>query len=117
MRVGRSSRSHTVAWALLASAFLFPVPELVLADQERPSEKGPVAEEPPPRDDCCFTNVSYTGVCRVKPVENETCATILAYLNDPMAKGKTYCGSTTIRGGWKEVVCEAPKSGGPVESR
>jgi hypothetical protein len=52
----------------------------------------------------------------VKPEEGETCATILTYLNDPMSEGKTYCGSTAIRGGWQEVVCEAPKSGGPVES-
>lgn len=112
----RSSRSRTVASALLAVAFLFPAAGQLLCAPGSTGED-PAAEKPPPRDDCCFTNVAYTGVCRVRPVEDETCATILAYLNDPMSKGKDYCGTTTIRGGWQEVVCEAPKSGGPVESR
>ena len=116
MRIRRRSRSRVLASALLAGAFLFPGPGLALAGPDTPAE-GSAAEEPPPRDDCCFTNVAYTGVCRVTPVEEETCATILAYLNDPMSRGKDYCGTTTIRGGWHEVVCEAPKSGGPVESR
>jgi len=54
---------------------------------------------------CCFTNEAYTGVCRVVPAENEDCAGVLGYLNDPNSSGKTYCGSTTIRGGWKQVGC------------
>jgi hypothetical protein len=73
-------------------------------------------EGPSPRTDCCFTNRAFSGVCRVKPGENETCATILAYLNDPRSQGKTYCGATTIRTGWQQVPCEAPPGSGPVET-
>jgi hypothetical protein len=74
------------------------------------------SEDPSPRADCCFTNRAFSGVCRVKPGENETCATILAYLNDPRSQGKTYCGGTTIRSGWQQVSCEAPPASGPVET-
>ena len=73
-------------------------------------------EDPSPRADCCFTNRSFSGVCRVKPEENETCATILAYLNDPRSQGKSYCGGPTIRSGWQQVPCEAPPGSGPVET-
>jgi hypothetical protein len=43
----------------------------------------------------------------VQPAEDETCASILAYLNNPVAEGKTYCGGTTARSGWTEVSCDA----------
>ena len=54
---------------------------------------------------CCFTNQRYAGVCKVQPAKDETCASVLAYLNDPRSQGKTYCGNTTIRGGWQQVEC------------
>lgn len=55
---------------------------------------------------CCFTNPRYTGVCTVVPGEDESCPSILAYLNNPNSSGKAYCGGTTIRGGWQQVACE-----------
>jgi hypothetical protein len=55
---------------------------------------------------CCFKNPAYSGICRVEPAEEETCADILAYLNNPMAHGKSYCGGTEVRQGWTEVSCE-----------
>ncbi|NOZ94989.1 MAG: hypothetical protein GXP47_09675 [Acidobacteria bacterium] len=55
---------------------------------------------------CCFTNDRYSGVCKVYPTGDETCGDILAYLNNPMATGKTYCGNTHIRGGWTQVDCK-----------
>lgn len=55
---------------------------------------------------CCFTNPAYTGTCKVEPGEDETCASILSYLNNPMAQGKSYCGGTEVRQGWTEVSCE-----------
>lgn len=55
---------------------------------------------------CCFTNPRFSGVCSVEPAEGETCASVLAYLNDPQSQGKTYCSNTTIRGGWKQSRCE-----------
>ena len=46
------------------------------------------------------------GTCEVEPAQDETCATILEYLNNPQSQGKNYCNSTSIRGGWKSVPCE-----------
>ena len=59
-----------------------------------------------PRPHCCFTNPRYAGVCAVEPGEDETCSSILEYLNNPHSQGKAYCSSTTIRGGWKQVPCQ-----------
>ena len=54
---------------------------------------------------CCFTNERFAGECRVIPGDNESCGSILAYLNDPTSTGKTYCDRTTLRGDWIEVSC------------
>jgi uncharacterized protein YcfJ len=59
---------------------------------------------------CCFANPQYAGVCAVEPAEGETCKSILDYLNNPQSQGKSYCGNTNVRGGWKQVACEK-KSG------
>ena len=56
---------------------------------------------------CCFTNQRYSGVCQVAPEKDETCASILSYLNTPNSTGKSYCGGTDIRGGWTQVDCKA----------
>jgi hypothetical protein len=64
------------------------------------------AQSDPSRKPCCFRNPAYAGTCRVQPAEDETCASILAYLNNPMAEGKSYCGGTTVRQGWTEVSCD-----------
>jgi hypothetical protein len=55
---------------------------------------------------CCFNNPAYSGTCQVRPAEDETCESILAYLNNPMSQGKNYCGGTKVRQGWKQVACE-----------
>ena len=55
---------------------------------------------------CCFSNPSYDRICQVDPVGDETCDTILAYLNNPLSTGKTYCDNTKVRGGWIKVDCE-----------
>jgi len=55
---------------------------------------------------CCFANDQYSGICKVFPTGDETCADILGYLNNPMAVGKNYCGNTRVRGGWHQVACE-----------
>ena len=62
------------------------------------------------RAPCCFTNQGYSGVCQVQPSEGETCASILAYLNNPSSAGKSYCSNTDVRGGWTRVKCKPPKS-------
>lgn len=64
----------------------------------------------PSKEPCCFQNPAYPGTCEVQPAEDETCASILAYLNNPMAQGKTYCGGTDVRQGWTAVSCEEGSS-------
>ena len=59
---------------------------------------------------CCFSSDRYDGICRVIPGEGETCQSILAYLNNPMGMGKSYCGGTSVRGGWVQVDCKTGKS-------
>ena len=54
---------------------------------------------------CCYTHPQYAGPCAVEPAKGETCASILAYLNNPRSQGKSYCSNTNIRGGWKQVKC------------
>ena len=61
---------------------------------------------------CCFENPRFTGTCQVQAGPEETCGSILAYLNNPNSVGKNYCGNTTIRGGWSQVSCQAPTSTG-----
>jgi hypothetical protein len=61
-----------------------------------------------PRRPCCYTNPRYAGTCEVDPAQDETCISILEYLNNPQSQGKSYCSSTSIRGGWKQVPCEPP---------
>lgn len=58
------------------------------------------------KEPCCFTNPRYTGVCQVMPADDESCGSILAYLNNPNSSGKSYCGGTSIRGGWQQASCE-----------
>lgn len=57
------------------------------------------------REKCCFRNPGYAGGCIVEPAPEETCASILEYLNDPGAVGKNYCSLTDVREGWVEVAC------------
>ncbi len=76
---------------------------LILAMVLMPAAGAALAAEPKP--DCCFTNSAFSGVCRVTPGQDETCKSILDYLNTPNSAGKTYCGGTQIRGGWEEVSC------------
>ena len=58
---------------------------------------------------CCFNNVQYAGTCTVVPGAGESCQSVLDYLNNPMSTGKSYCGGTSIRGGWAQVDCGAGK--------
>jgi hypothetical protein len=90
-------RSPRLAGALAATAVATALAGLAAAS---------LADGKDPRPHCCFTNARYVGTCEVDPDKDETCATILEYLNNPQSQGKGYCGSTSIRGGWKSVPCE-----------
>jgi len=94
-------------------------PEPVPTDAAPPGEPidPPELEPPSPPDDpdvptpdpsapCCYTNAMWSGVCEVRPAREDTCASILEYLNNPRSVGKTYCNATDIRGGWKSAACE-----------
>ena len=97
--------------AALALALLAAAP---LGGAERPGEAltvAPYARADDPPAHCCFTNARYVGTCDVEPSAAETCASILEYLNNPQSQGKTYCGSTSVRGDWKAATCEAKPSG------
>jgi hypothetical protein len=114
MRIGSSAPGRLLA--LVAATTFVGALSLSFAEETAgPPTDDPATETPSPREDCCFTNRAYVGVCVVTPAEEETCATILAYLNNPQSKGRDYCGKTTIRGGWQQTACEAPQAGGPAE--
>ncbi len=55
---------------------------------------------------CCFANPRFVGLCREVPHGEETCESILSYLNNPNSVGKAYCGNTDIRGGWAKESCD-----------
>ena len=55
---------------------------------------------------CCFENPRFSGTCQVTPGEDESCSSILGFLNNPNSVGKTYCGNTKVRGGWTQVSCD-----------
>lgn len=59
---------------------------------------------------CCFENPRFSGTCQVQAGPEETCGSILAYLNNPNSVGKAYCGNTTVRGGWSKVSCQNESS-------
>jgi hypothetical protein len=94
---------HLRARVLLGTAGVLCIGATLAVGGARP---GRASEDPKP---CCFTNERYSGVCQVLPGEDETCSSILAYLNDPASGGKSYCGNTNIRSGWIEADCATGK--------
>ena len=58
------------------------------------------------QEPCCFENPRFSGTCKVTPGPEESCSSILGYLNNPNSVGKNYCGNTKVRGGWSSVSCE-----------
>jgi hypothetical protein len=101
---GWTSRAVAV---LLLSAAVPAAPAAKAAAAARPAAAAAgLAQQDAPPAKCCFTNPGYSGTCEVQPTKDESCGQILAYLNNPMAQGKSYCGNTTVRSGWKTASCE-----------
>ena len=102
---------QVTAWTLrlVAAALLLAstAPTLPSLEAAAPQSEAPVVAQDEPPAKCCFTNPRHSGTCEVQPAKDESCGTILGYLNNPMSQGKTYCGNTTIRGGWQSVSCRA----------
>ena len=110
----------TVPWSCAEPAGQPPEPGQE-TPEPGPTEAPPVAPVDPPELEpapepgdvptpdasapCCFTNPSWSGVCEVVPTGDETCASILEYLNNPRSAGKLYCAGTDVRGGWEPVPC------------
>ncbi len=70
---------------------------------------GPLHREDAGRSEdrvCCVANPRFAGTCAVQLEADETCQDVLAYLNNASSAGRTYCGNTTVRMGWKQVACE-----------
>ncbi len=59
------------------------------------------------QDPCCFENPRFSGTCEVTPGPEESCGSILGYLNNPNSVGKAYCGNTKVRGGWTQASCQS----------
>ncbi len=96
--------------AVFACAVLGLASPRLVADEAGPGQRerkapGPVS--------CTFANPQYAGACTekvtpaAKQTEVEACQVILGCLNDVRCV-KTYCNSTTIRGGWS-LVSPKPK--------
>ncbi len=107
-REATMSHLRRLVWPGAAVAGLLLVASIAPAErQAAPTTPGctaVAADEPRPA--CCFQNPRYVGICQVQPGTDETCASILQYLNNPQSAGKQYCNSTAVRGGWKTVPCE-----------
>jgi hypothetical protein len=59
---------------------------------------------------CCVANPRFAGICAVELGPDETCQDVLDYLNNASSVGKTYCGGTSVRMGWKQVECQDEES-------
>jgi hypothetical protein len=68
-------------------------------------------------ESCCFVNDRFSGMCTVRPGQGETCQSALDYLNNPMSSGKSYCGGTSVRGGWIQVDCKTGKPLAPKDEK
>ena len=58
------------------------------------------------RASCCVANPRFAGICEVELGSGESCSDVLAYLNNAARVGRTYCGNTNVRMGWKQVECQ-----------
>ncbi|HXK11610.1 MAG TPA: hypothetical protein VMT70_18340 [Vicinamibacteria bacterium] len=101
-----SHRKTRVAGALTASFLLAATLEPAAGPHDPPPAACAAAAASEPLPHCCFTNPRYVGTCEIAPTKDESCASILQYLNNPQSQGKGYCGGTSVRGGWKQVPCE-----------
>lgn len=95
-----SLKKRTRAMVVLAAVSAVAAVGATAAPSARPAGAGD--------DDryCCLANPRYAGICKVTLAADETCADVLAYLNNAASVGKTYCGTTPVRMGWKEVACQ-----------
>lgn len=96
MKLDRRARPMILVTALTALG-------AILASVSRPPASS--AEEEEARI-CCVANPRYAGICAVELAPDETCQDVLDYLNNAASVGKTYCGGTSIRVGWKQVECQ-----------
>ena len=101
-------QNDVVAAALAAALLLAGAPRPATGHQESSPYvcAAQAAQDKGTPVSCCFAHPRYVGVCEVRPSHEETCASILDYLNNPQSQGKAYCGNTSVRGDWAQVSCE-----------
>ena len=64
-------------------------------------------------ENCCLNNYRFAGGCMVVARGSETCSSVLSYLNSFDSVGMSYCGNTTVRGGWTLGTCADATTSGP----
>jgi hypothetical protein len=101
------SKMHSWPRAIIASA------AVVGAIVASAAPGATVSERDSERRLCCVANPRFAGVCSVELGPDETCQDVLDYLNNAASVGKTYCGKTNVRGGWRQVPCEEERAHGP----
>lgn len=94
------------AWPMIALASVALVAALAAVAQPGV----PVAEDS--ARSCCVANPRFAGMCKIELGPDETCRDALEYLNNAASVGKTYCGNTSVRMGWKEVACQEESASG-----
>jgi hypothetical protein len=98
-------RSAKTAWPMILLAAVAVVGAVAAVA----SPTSPAADE---KRSCCVANPRHAGICKVVLGPEETCRDVLEYLNNAASAGRTYCGNTSVRGGWKEVECQEANASG-----
>jgi hypothetical protein len=111
--MSHSARSIPPRWFVVAALTIPVVAWTLAADAQFVS--GQVQQGGGPKQ-CCFNNFRYAGTCAVQTGHNESCSRVLSYLNNADSVGQSYCGNTTVRGGWTIVDCSAGTSSFEIES-
>jgi len=102
------------AWKIATIMALIVVFVPVGADSQVTYKAGDV-QQGGTTDRCCFNNFRFAGTCEVRIGQNQRCNDILSSLNNFNSVG-TFCGNTTVRGGWTTVKCAAGSATFEIDS-
>jgi hypothetical protein len=109
-QIGTSNEMETIMHRNTRLLSLAALITLTIAGVATAGAEPPATATAIGNDTCCFSNPSYSGTCEVTTGPDESCSDVVAYLNNQMSVGKTYCENTKIRGGWTQVECEGDAS-------
>lgn len=97
-------KTHSPQRSALAVLVVIAAAGTVMADPQYQSGQVQTGNS---TQQCCFNNFRFSGTCAARVGQNESCYTVLSYLNNINSVGQAYCGNTTVRGGWTTVDCAA----------